>query len=116
MSNKELPSQNQTFSQFLPKSNEIDGKATGTQRYPMYSVIKIGENEHNYEIQLIRLKNIQSGPTKLFTQVDHGTSNIVKHYLYDNSSYTDSGDTGDADTQNWEYGGWTTKPTTLITI
>ena len=116
MSNKELPSQNQTFSQYIPKSNESTGKATGTQRYPMYSIIKIGENSHNYEIQLIRLQNIQVSPTNLFTQVLHGTSNIVKHYLYDNSSTTDVNDAGDKDTKEWKYGGWTTTPTTVITI
>jgi hypothetical protein len=63
MSNKELPSPKQTFSQFLPNSTlefNNDGtvkssKASLEQRYPMFAIIDL---DSNINIKLIRLKNI----------------------------------------------------------
>lgn len=112
MSNKELPSPNQTFSQFIPQSsitrdsntNKITkSSASPEQRYPMYSVIKLGSI---WNIELIRLSNIQKNPTTVLTQVDYGTSNIQKQYLYNNSSESTS----------WKYGGWSNTEQTLLQI
>ena len=114
MSNKELPSPDQTFSQYIPKSaitrdstsNKITkSSASPEQRYPMYSVIELGST---WNIKLIRLANIQKNPTTLFTQIDHGTSSIQKQYLYDNSQT--------AQGNEWPYGGWDATERVLLQI
>lgn len=113
MSNKELPSPDQTFSQFIPKSsitrdnNNVITKSSASpeQRYPMYSVTELGST---WNIKLIRLVNIQKSPTTLFTQLDHGTSSVQKQYLYDNSA-----DTGE---NVWKYGGWSNLEQAILQI
>jgi hypothetical protein len=46
-------------------SNKITkSSASPEQRYPMYSVIELGST---WNIKLIRLANIQTNPTTLFT-------------------------------------------------
>ena len=111
MSNKELPSPDQTFSQYIPKSNlkrnennEVTkSSASPEQRYPMYAVIELG---NTWKIKLIRLANIQSAPTTLFTQINHSKANVVKQYLYDNS----------AENVSWKYGGWSSEDRVLLEI
>lgn len=111
MSNKELPSPDQTFSQYIPMSqitrdgnNKITkSSASPDQRYPMYAVIELGST---WNIILTRLANIQVNPTSLFTQIKHGTTATAKQYLYDNSSSGDS----------WKYGGWSNEKRTLLQI
>ena len=113
MSNKELPSPDQTFSQYIPKSqitrnsdNSIKkSSASPEQRYPMYAVIELGST---WNVMLTRLVNIQVNPTTLFTQLNHGENPITKQYLYDNSQ--EQGD------NIWRYGGWTNTKTTLLQI
>lgn len=114
MSNKELPSPDQTFSQYIPKSqitrdsntNAITkSSASPEQRYPMYTVIELGST---WNIILTRLANIQVNPTTLFTQVAHGTNPVEKQYLYDNSE--EQGD------NVWRYGGWSNVKRTLLQI
>ena len=111
MSNKELPSPDQTFSQYIPKSNltrnennEVTkSSASPEQRYPMYAIVELG---NTWKVKLIRLANIQSAPTTLFTQVNHSKSAVVKQYLYDNS----------AEDVAWKYGGWSTEDRVLLEI
>jgi len=63
MSNKELPSPDQTFSQYIPKSqitrnneNKITkSSASPEQRYPMYAVVELGST---WNVILTRLVNI----------------------------------------------------------
>ena len=113
MSNKELPSPDQTFSQYIPKSsitrnnsNVITkSSASPEQRYPMYSVTELGST---WNIKLIRLANIQRAPTALFTQIDHGTDAVQKQYLYNNSA-----DTGE---NVWKYGGWSNSEQSILQI
>lgn len=114
MSNKELPSPDQTFSQYIPKSqitrdsntNAITkSSASPEQRYPMYAVIELGST---WNIILTRLANIQVNPTTLFTQVAHGTASVEKQYLYDNSQ--EEGE------NIWRYGGWSNVKRTLLQI
>lgn len=64
-SNKELPSFDQLFSQYIPKASvQKDGtvKATPDQCVPMYGIIDIVEDtstaKKRYELQLIRIMNI----------------------------------------------------------
>lgn len=75
-SNKELPSNNQVFSLLIPKTNNSGSsdKPDGAQRYPMYLVIDI--NNNNYELKLVRLTNIQTddkveNANYVFTQKYH---------------------------------------------
>lgn len=75
-SNKELPSNNQVFSLLIPKTNNSGSsdKPDGAQRYPMYLVIDI--NNNNYELRLVRLTNIQTddkveNANYVFTQKYH---------------------------------------------
>ena len=114
MSNKELPSPDQTFSQFIPKSqitrnattNAITkSSASPEQRYPMYAVIELGST---WNILLTRLANIQVNPTTLFTQVAHGINPVQKQYLYDNSQ--EEGE------NIWRYGGWSNTKRVLLQI
>jgi hypothetical protein len=72
----------------------------------MYATIDLKKEEGSYKIlgKLIRLNNIQSGPTKLFNQLVHGTSNISAQYLYDNP------------TGEWAYGSWDNTERNIINI
>lgn len=65
-SNKELPSNCQHFSILIPETTS-DGKADGNQQYPMFSVIDMSGD--NYEIQLIRIRNIKEETKHVFTQL-----------------------------------------------
>lgn len=73
-SNKELPSNCQHFSVLIPqtgKKSNGDDSADGNQQYPMFSIIDMSGN--NYEIQLIRIKNIKNDSGKHeFTQQLYG--------------------------------------------
>ena len=117
MSNKELPSPKQVFSRYFPQStyeykDETDptkitkSSASKEQRRPMYATIDLKKEEGSYKIlgKLIRLNNIQSGPTKLFNQLVHGTSNISAQYLYDNPA------------GEWAYGSWDSTERNIINI
>ena len=118
LSNKELPSPSQTFSQFLPKSdikrdgenNIIDSKANNDQRSPMFAIIEL-PSSHKLNIKLLKLDNIQSAPNKLFTQINYGKGDIeLKSLVPSNSSEIPSG------TQvTWNYGYWLNGEHYLIT-
>lgn len=90
-SNKELPSVDQRFSQFLPKSTINDNtgayEAANEQQSPMYAIIDIKDN---YTITLLKLLNIQL--TKrvnnidtyvLLTPFEYGTEDISIQHLSD---------------------------------
>lgn len=71
-SNKELPSNCQHFSVLIPKTGaKADGSDSpdGSQQYPMFSVVDM-END-NYQIQLIRIRNIKKESDHTFTQLDY---------------------------------------------
>lgn len=104
-SNKELPSVDQKFSQFIPKS-EGATKASGDQRSPMYAIINLTPT--SYSIKLLKLLNIQRAPTALFTPLDHGTAPIVPQYLRPGTA------SDGADAQL--YGIWDNADHTLMTI
>jgi hypothetical protein len=73
-SNKELPSVNQKFSQFLPKSNvKPDGSysASEAQRSPMFAIIDLTGSE--WKLSLSKILNIQLSPSKLFNTLTYGT-------------------------------------------
>ena len=73
-SNKELPSVNQKFSQFLPKSTvKSNGSysASTAQRSPMFAIIDLTESE--WKLSLSKILNIQLGPSKLFNTLTYGT-------------------------------------------
>lgn len=73
-SNKELPSVNQKFSQFLPKSTvKSDGSysASTAQRSPMFAIIDLTESE--WKLSLSKILNIQLSPSKLFNTLTYGT-------------------------------------------
>lgn len=118
MSNKELPGNEQAFSQFIPKSKQNKNTADTAQRYPMYAVIQY--NNEDLDIYLVRLRNIQSASNKLLSQVNYTKNQITKEYLYDNKTI-DQGDVGnlgnnyDSD-QDWKHGGWTTTKKKIISI
>ena len=124
MSNKELPSPNQAFSRLLPQStyNGSSAKASPEQRYPMYVIVDLGSS--NITVKLIRLKNIQAAPTKLFSQYEYGTAATQEQYLYENYNWASSTwqiDAGDvistvATDSTWKYGSWTTTETAIISI
>lgn len=71
-SNKELPSNCQHFSILIPKTGaKADGsdKADASQQYPMFSVVDMDND--NYEIQLIRIRNIKDESSHNFTQIEY---------------------------------------------
>lgn len=114
MSNKELPSPQQVFSRYFPKSNISKSTASPEQRRPMYSVIdlfteNIGE-EKSYKIQgkVVRLNNIQQAPKKLMNQLVFGTAETKAAYLYDNRTYENITDQENLDNTHagWTYGSW----------
>lgn len=70
-SNKELPSNCQHFSMLIPQTNTGE-KADNEQKYPMFSIIDM--NNNNYEIQLIRIHNIKHESTHNFTQLEYAKS------------------------------------------
>ena len=55
MSNKELPSTEQVFSQFLPMSNVDESKASTEQRRPMYAVIDLEKEKMFLRLILMNL-------------------------------------------------------------
>ena len=76
-SNKELPTNYQSFSSIIPKSTITitDGIVTKSepdnqQKYPMYLKVELGTN--NWALKLVRIGNIQSSNYK-FNQKTHGT-------------------------------------------
>ena len=89
-SNKELPSNCQHFSILIPKTGaKADGsdKPDGSQQYPMFSVVDM--NDNNYEIQLIRIRNIKEEAAHTFTQLEYaqGTPTFEWANLSNNSRY-----------------------------
>lgn len=86
-SNKELPSPYQEFSQVIPPTikegtsgNYTVGPASD-QKHPMFAIIDIDKHGHEYEIALVRARNIL-GNSSGFTQTDYGTGPIVFEYCY----------------------------------
>ena len=86
-SNKELPSPYQEFSQVIPPTikegtsgNYTVGPASD-QKHPMFAIIDIDKHGHEYEIALIRARNIL-GNNSGFTQTNYGTGPIVFEYCY----------------------------------
>lgn len=123
MSNKELPSPKQVFSRYLPQSTYTikDGVITKStadkeQRRPMYAIIDLNKEGNDYRIlgKLIRLNNIQAGPTKLFNQLIHGTSTTTAQYLYDSSG--ESGIDPATGKEVWKYGKWGSTESNIINI
>ena len=95
-SNKELPSRSQKFSEFIPKTNHqtSDGKITdkpdGNQRRPMFAIIKIDDNNTEYELKLARIENILFDPSDAtykfaFTQSHYNQNDMTLKYLSDNN-------------------------------
>ena len=108
-SNKELPSIDQKFSQFLPKST-VSGstyKASSDQRSPMYARIELSDT---YSIKLMKLLNIQSKPTVLLTPLTYGTSPVEYQYLINVNSDTS------ATEDEKLYGKWSKNANNLLEI
>lgn len=108
-SNKELPSVNQKFSQFIPKSTIKNGSysASSDQRSPMFAIIDL---DGNYEITLIKLLNIQKTPTTLLTPLNYGTSSIEVQSLKNVSSDSSASD------DEKLYGKWVSGIDTLMVV
>jgi len=80
-SNKELPSNNQYFSELIPQTTPAN-KADPAQQYPMYLTIDLNYEDSKvseYQLKLIRLGNIQT-LDYLFTQNYYSTEDIEKKY------------------------------------
>ena len=83
-SNKELPTNYQSFSSLIPKSKiTMDGSvvtkstADNQQKYPMYLVIKF--NESDWELSLSRVCNILDSDYK-FTQSNYSSDNMKEQF------------------------------------
>ena len=100
-SNKELPSADQKFSKFVPKTDHKGKKDTANpnQKYPMFSIISLDTNE--YTIKLARITNIFNSSFQ-FAQNVCSYSPMTLQYLKANN--TD------------DYGTWVDEETTMLTI
>jgi hypothetical protein len=80
-SNKELPSPKQIFSEFIPITVPGTSKDTpdNNQKYPMFAIITIEENNIQYKVKLARIANILKNYT--FTQQSFTTDNMELEYL-----------------------------------
>lgn len=106
-SNKELPTNYQSFSKVIPQSiiTITDGVVTkstadNAQKYPMYSKIILGNSSWN--ILLSRINNIQSSSYK-FTQHEFGTGEMIEQFATQDNS-------------NSKYVNWGTEELSLINI
>lgn len=79
-SNKELPGTSQAFSKVLPTTKFSDGKDTASveQQLPMFGVIEIGTT---YDIQLIRIKGIQTNKAVALYTDKYSTEPMKLEYL-----------------------------------
>ena len=97
-SNKELPSTMQKFSEFIPKTNhqrdtntgKVSDKPDGNQRRPMFAIIKIDDNNSDYELKLARIENILFDPNDAtykfaFTQSHFNEEPMTLKYLSNNN-------------------------------
>ena len=106
-SNKELPTNYQSFSKVIPQSiiTITDGVVTkstadNAQKYPMYS--KIIVEDSGWKILLSRINNIQSSSYK-FTQHEFGTGDMVEQFATQDDSSS-------------KYVNWGTEELSLINI
>lgn len=88
-SNKELPTNFQSFSSVIPQSKITitDGKVTkseadNNQKYPMFVRLTLGES--NWEVRLSRICNIQNSNYK-FNQTAYGTADMEEEFATVNS-------------------------------
>lgn len=86
-SNKELPSQAQKFSEFIPqtKNNANGDKPDGNQRRPMFAIITIDNNNTNYSIKLARIENILTDKF-IFTQSSFNSGDMKLQYLIEDTT------------------------------
>lgn len=75
-SNKELPTNDQSFSRIIPQTTSA-GKADDQQKYPMYLEIKLEDS--SWDINLSRICNIQTS-NYLFNQTNFSTSKMTEEY------------------------------------
>lgn len=78
-SNKELPTNFQSFSSLIPKTTRTNGKdsADNQQKYPM--LLNVTLNNNNWGISLERIGNIMSSNYK-FNQTTYGKGNMYGQY------------------------------------
>lgn len=86
-SNKELPSQNQKYSEILPQTTttpKVDGdnvtftdKADNNQKYPMFSIVNVSDG--TYSIKLARVAEVMSNYS--FTQTTYSTNPMKLQWL-----------------------------------
>lgn len=100
-SNKELPSTDQAFSQYIPETTG-NSKASNQQKYPMFGIIEI--NDSSYKIRLARVTNIFTSGFK-FTQKDYSTSSMALQWFSADPSNPES-----------SWGKWNDSDTDLITV
>lgn len=91
-SNKELPSQNQKYSEILPKttattsgtgdSTTYSDKADNNQKYPMFSIINVDNGV--YSVKLARVAEVMSNYA--FTQTAYSTNPMKLQWLTTNAS------------------------------
>lgn len=87
-SNKELPSQNQSYTWILPKTttkfnssnNTYSDKPSAEQKYPMFSIVEV--NSGSYSVKLARITNIMVGG--VFDQYTFSTGKMGLQWLIKN--------------------------------